>query len=93
MLSEWDVTFPGRLQNMACALQNGVPSHLMARGLHPFQTLRATGVADENGDKAIDDEPLLETTTQSPGWDEDSDTPLQAGNEAARRAVIPIAVS
>jgi tRNA 2-thiocytidine biosynthesis protein TtcA len=93
MLREWDIKFPGRLENMSSALQNVVPSHLMDRGLHPFQTLRATGVADDNGDKAFDDESLHDAATQQSRWDEESDTPMPAGNEAARRAVIPIAVS
>jgi tRNA 2-thiocytidine biosynthesis protein TtcA len=68
MLREWDVKFPGQMANMSCALQKAVSSHLMGRGLHPFQTLPATGVADDNGDKAFDDEHLLETTTQGQGW-------------------------
>jgi tRNA 2-thiocytidine biosynthesis protein TtcA len=93
MLREWDIKFPGRLENMSSALQNVVPSHLMDRGLHPFQTLRATGVADDNGDKAFDDEPVPDAVTQQSRWDEESDTPMPARNEAARRAVIPIAVS
>ena len=96
MLREWDQKFPGRLENMFSALQNVVPSHLMDRALHPFQTLRATGVPDEDGDKAFDDEPL--PVPQRP-LTEDSDpgeagqAPRPAGNETARRAVIPIAVS
>jgi tRNA 2-thiocytidine biosynthesis protein TtcA len=93
MLREWDIKFPGRLENMSSALQNVVPSHLMDRSLHPFQTLRATGVADDNGDKAFDDEPVPDAPTQQSRWDEEGDTPMSAGNEAARRAVIPIAVS
>jgi tRNA 2-thiocytidine biosynthesis protein TtcA len=96
MLREWDQKFPGRLENMFSALQNVVPSHLMDRALHPFQTLRATGVPDEDGDKAFDDEPL--PVPQRP-LTEDSDpgeagqAPRPAGNETVRRAVIPIAVS
>ena len=58
MLREWEKKFPGRVENMATALQNVVPSHLMDRGLHDFAGLKATGVPDEDGDKAFDDEPL-----------------------------------
>jgi len=44
---------------MFTALQNVVPSHLMDAALHDFRHLRATGVADEHGDKAFDDEPVV----------------------------------
>ena len=54
MLREWDKKFPGRLENMFTALQNVVPSHLMDRQLHDFATVRATGQADPQGDKAFD---------------------------------------
>ena len=58
MLRDWDKKFPGRIENMLGALQNVVPSHLMDRGLHPFQTLRVTGEADANGDLVFDEEEL-----------------------------------
>lgn len=77
MLRDWEKQFPGRVENMASALQNVVPSHLMDRALFPFETLRATGEPDENGDKAFDDEPVA--------------APVPQGNPAAPRAVIPIA--
>jgi tRNA 2-thiocytidine biosynthesis protein TtcA len=54
MLREWERQYPGRLDNMATALGNVVPSHLMDRRLYPFTTLKATGVADREGDKAFD---------------------------------------
>ena len=54
MLRDWEARFPGRLDNMAAALGNVVPSHLMDRRLHPFATLRATGRPDPHGDKAFD---------------------------------------
>jgi tRNA 2-thiocytidine biosynthesis protein TtcA len=60
----------------------------MDRQLHPFTALRATGVADDGGDKAFDDEPLpTPALRQAPPEDGDM------GNEAVRRSVIPIAVS
>ena len=58
MLREWDKKFPGRIESMLGALQNVVPSHLMDRQLHPFETLRTTGIADENGDLVFDEEEL-----------------------------------
>ncbi|NIC41383.1 tRNA 2-thiocytidine(32) synthetase TtcA [Aquabacterium sp. A08] len=58
LLLEWDKKFPGRLDNMLRALQNVVPSHLMDRQLFPFETLQTTGVPDDNGDTAFDEEPL-----------------------------------
>ena len=41
---------------MFAALQNVVPSHLMDATLHDFKHLQATGVPDEGGDKAFDEE-------------------------------------
>ena len=56
LLREWDKKFPGRLETMFTALQNVVPSHLMDHSKFDFKNVRATGVADEDGDKAFDDE-------------------------------------
>ena len=56
MLRDWEKRFPGRVENMFNALQNVVPSHLLDGALYDFQGARATGVADENGDKAFDTE-------------------------------------
>ncbi|MGE0674265.1 MAG: tRNA 2-thiocytidine(32) synthetase TtcA, partial [Methylibium sp.] len=56
MLRDWERQHPGRLDNMASALANVVPSHLQDRNLYPFTTLQATGRADELGDKAFDDD-------------------------------------
>lgn len=56
MLREWERQHPGRLENMASALANVVPSHLQDRSLYPFQTLRATGLPDAAGDKAFDED-------------------------------------
>ncbi len=88
LLKEWEKKFPGRVENMASALQNVVPSHLMDRTLFPFQTIRATGQASEDGDKAFDDEPLpMPAAPPAHVWPE-PDTP---GNAAGGKAVIPIA--
>ncbi|MBG6080444.1 tRNA 2-thiocytidine biosynthesis protein TtcA [Rubrivivax gelatinosus] len=57
MIREWERQYPGRIDNMFTAMGNIVPSHMMDRKLYPFETLRATGVADVDGDKAFDEEP------------------------------------
>ncbi|MBL0917249.1 MAG: tRNA 2-thiocytidine(32) synthetase TtcA [Hydrogenophaga sp.] len=80
LLREWDAKFPGRIENMFTALQNVVPSHLMDRSLFPFETLRATGEASEDGDKAFDEEPCAPPMPASPA----------EGNPFQARAVIPI---
>ncbi|MDP9898381.1 tRNA 2-thiocytidine(32) synthetase TtcA [Variovorax ginsengisoli] len=54
MLREWEKKHPGRIENMFTALQNVVPSHLLDGTRHDFKGLKATGVADEDGDKAFD---------------------------------------
>jgi tRNA 2-thiocytidine biosynthesis protein TtcA len=76
-----------------------VPSHLMDRELHPFQSLRATGEASEDGDKAFDDEPVApRQPAAAPGataaWLEAGEAAAQdsQGNESPLRQVIPIAV-
>jgi tRNA 2-thiocytidine biosynthesis protein TtcA len=56
MIHEWERQYPGRIDNMFSAMGNIVPSHMMDRKLHPFQTLQATGVADPQGDRAFDEE-------------------------------------
>lgn len=83
LLREWDKQYPGRLENMLHALQHVVPSHLMDRTLYPFETIRATGEADEDGDKTFDEEPIEAPPRVR---DEDGDE----GNEAAPPRVIPI---
>ena len=56
MLRDWERQHPGRLDNMHRAFSQVVPSHLMDRTLFPFQTLRPSGVADAQGDRAFDDD-------------------------------------
>ena len=56
MIHEWERQYPGRIDNVFHAMGHVVPSHLMDRALHPFQTLRATGVPDALGDRAFDDD-------------------------------------
>ncbi|MEY4441907.1 MAG: hypothetical protein RL442_907 [Pseudomonadota bacterium] len=54
MLRAWDKQFPGRLDNMANALQHMVPSHLMDRQAFDFVGLRADGLPVPEGDIAFD---------------------------------------
>ncbi|MGJ7554022.1 tRNA 2-thiocytidine(32) synthetase TtcA [Variovorax sp. RB2P76] len=65
MLREWDKKYPGRVENMFTSLQNVVPSHLLDGTLHDFKGLKATGVADENGDTAFDT-PSFDLLSQAP---------------------------
>ena len=57
MLREWERKYPGRVENIFSSLSTVVPSHLMDRELFGFAGLRATGIADPNGDIAFDEEP------------------------------------
>ncbi|WP_066268831.1 tRNA 2-thiocytidine(32) synthetase TtcA [Hydrogenophaga palleronii] len=91
MLKDWEQRFPGRVENMFTALQNIVPSHLMDRALFPFETIKATGEADENGDKAFDDEPLPKAGAGEAAAA--TDWPAPVGNASAPKAVIPIAAA
>ena len=88
MLKDWEKRFPGRVENMFSALQNIVPSHLMDRSLFPFETIRATGEASEDGDKAFDDEPLPTVAPALP-----PEEPDNRGNTSGARAVIPISTA
>jgi tRNA 2-thiocytidine biosynthesis protein TtcA len=54
MLRDWERRHPGRIENMANALRNVVPSHLHDGTLYDFRGLKATGVADADGDTAFD---------------------------------------
>jgi len=66
MLREWERHHPGRVDNMAAAMGRITPSHLMDRNLHPFATLQATGMADQDGDKAFDDDVCSDTHAERP---------------------------
>ena len=62
MIREWDRQYPGRIDNMATAMGNIVPSHLADRKLFAFTTLKATGMASAEGDIAFDEEPCAAPT-------------------------------
>lgn len=54
LLQDWEQRFPGRIQSMATALQNVVPSHLADSEIYDFADLKVTGVQDKDGDIAFD---------------------------------------
>ena len=56
MLRDWEKQYPGRTETMFTALQNVAPSHLMDPRLFDFKGVKATFVADADGDKAFDAE-------------------------------------
>jgi tRNA 2-thiocytidine biosynthesis protein TtcA len=56
MIQQWEKSHPGRIDNMLKAMGHITPSHMMDRNLHPFTSLKATGVADAQGDKAFDED-------------------------------------
>ena len=58
MLRDWQQLYPGRIENMAVALRNLVPSHCMDPRQFDFKGLVPNGVADADGDKAFDTEEL-----------------------------------
>jgi tRNA 2-thiocytidine biosynthesis protein TtcA len=62
MLRDWDKRFTGRVENCFSAIRHVVPSHLMDQQHYDFESLRATGVADVNGDTAFDAEPCTTST-------------------------------
>jgi len=57
LMREWEKKFPGRVDNIFAALSTAAPSHLMDRNLFDFANLKASGVADANGDIAFDEDP------------------------------------
>lgn len=56
MLNEWHKKHPGRIESMFRAMQNVIPSHLLDTSKYDFANLKATGVANEDGDIAFDKE-------------------------------------
>ncbi|MCZ8219366.1 MAG: tRNA 2-thiocytidine(32) synthetase TtcA [Acidovorax sp.] len=56
MLRDWQQLYPGRIENMAVALRNLVPSHFMDPRQFDFKGLVPNGVQDADGDKAFDAE-------------------------------------
>jgi tRNA 2-thiocytidine biosynthesis protein TtcA len=58
MMHQWERQYPGRTETMFTALQNVVPSHLMDAQRFDFKNIQLTGQADNEGDKAFDDEEM-----------------------------------
>ncbi|WP_295535138.1 tRNA 2-thiocytidine(32) synthetase TtcA [uncultured Pseudacidovorax sp.] len=56
MINEWEKRYPGRIDNIFTAMTNIVPSHMMDKKLFPFETMKATGKAEPDGDIAFDDD-------------------------------------
>ncbi|WP_417665239.1 tRNA 2-thiocytidine(32) synthetase TtcA [Pseudidiomarina sp.] len=54
LLKQWDRQYPGRIESMASALQNVVPSHLADTALFGFKSIQATGEENSDGDTAFD---------------------------------------
>jgi len=67
MINEWEKKYPGRIENMFTAMGNIVPSHMMDRDLFPFQTIKADGRPDANGDIAFDEDEACSTPQASAG--------------------------
>ncbi|EJL83436.1 putative ATPase of the PP-loop superfamily implicated in cell cycle control [Herbaspirillum sp. CF444] len=57
LMREWEKKFPGRVDNIFASLSTVAPSHLMDRNLFDFANLKATGIADADGDIAFDEDP------------------------------------
>ncbi len=56
MIHQWEKQYPGRIDNMLRAMSQITPSHMMDRNLHPFATLKPSGMPDAEGDRAFDEE-------------------------------------
>ncbi|MFL9878452.1 tRNA 2-thiocytidine(32) synthetase TtcA [Herbaspirillum rhizosphaerae] len=57
LMREWEKKYPGRVDNIFASLSTAAPSHLMDRNLFDFANLKATGIADADGDIAFDEDP------------------------------------
>jgi tRNA 2-thiocytidine biosynthesis protein TtcA len=66
LMRDWEKKFPGRVENIFSALSTVAPSHLMDRNLFDFAGLKASGIADPNGDIAFDEDPCS-TPAAMPG--------------------------
>ncbi|GGD52688.1 tRNA 2-thiocytidine(32) synthetase TtcA [Lacimicrobium alkaliphilum] len=66
MLQQWDSQYPGRIENMARALQSVVPSHLADKTLFDFAQLQTQDGPFAEGDIAFDQpEPTLPDAADS----------------------------
>ncbi|MEP1384131.1 MAG: tRNA 2-thiocytidine(32) synthetase TtcA [Paraglaciecola sp.] len=65
MLQDWKQRFPGRIENMARALQNVVPSHLADNNIFAFEHLSTQDTPYENGDIGFDEPEVKHDTVTS----------------------------
>ncbi|MEO9945395.1 tRNA 2-thiocytidine(32) synthetase TtcA [Paraglaciecola sp.] len=65
MLQDWQQRFPGRIENMARALQNVVPSHLADNNIFAFEHLSTQDTPYENGDIGFDEPEVKHDTVTS----------------------------
>jgi tRNA 2-thiocytidine biosynthesis protein TtcA len=60
LLADWEKRFPGRVESIFNAIGNVVPTHLLDRTLHDFDSVRTTGTPAIDGDLAFDPDERLE---------------------------------
>jgi tRNA 2-thiocytidine biosynthesis protein TtcA len=65
MLREWEKAHPGRVETVFASLSRVSPSHLMDRKLFDFAGLAASGLANAEGDKAFDADPITDTAMKT----------------------------
>ena len=56
MLRDWEINFPGRVENVFAALTRAVPSHLLDPNLYDFVGLKTQNTPFEGGDIAFDED-------------------------------------
>jgi tRNA 2-thiocytidine biosynthesis protein TtcA len=66
MLQQWDQQYPGRIENMARALQSVTPSHLADNTLFDFAGLQTQDSPFANGDIAFDQPDQMMTDSSAP---------------------------
>jgi tRNA 2-thiocytidine biosynthesis protein TtcA len=91
MIAEWDKKFPGRSWNVFGALSRVVPTHLMDKDLCDFAGLKASGIADEAGDKAFDPDAFAEPSPPFPEDDEEAATMSSTVAVRIKPGVMPLA--
>jgi len=63
MMKEWERKHPGRLDSIFNALGKVEATHLLDRSLNDFAAIRATGIAQPDGDTAFDADPVLDAAS------------------------------
>lgn len=58
LLLSWDKKFPGRVENIFNSMGRLVPSHMTDHNFFDFKGVKATGVAEPEGDTALDREEI-----------------------------------